>query len=275
MKFSLCTWTFGELPIVDIIQFAADVGYDELEVGAAVEQHDWKEIKQTAIDKGISLRGINADASFLRPNTDLANKDESLRNDAIEYFKKQLDVGEFLESEYMVLAPTAPGISISDSSVKERWLRGVSSIKQLAPYAKSRGITIVIEPLNRYESCLVNNAEHAAHFLSEVNEPNVKTMLDTFHMNIEEVSFIDPFKKLEGKLETVHFADSNRRGLGHGHIPFDSVVQGINNVGYDKTITLECLAPGGHPFEPTQRNNIDLHLKYAKESLRFLKKKFN
>lgn len=118
------------------------------------------------------------------------------------------------------------------------------------------------------------NAETASRFLQEVNEPNVKTMLDTFHMNIEEENFINPFERLKGQLETVHVADSNRRGLGRGHIPFEEVVKGVQQIGYSKTITVECLAPGGHPFEPTSKQHIEELYKYMKESLEFLKQNF-
>lgn len=275
MKFSLCSWTFGDLPLEDVISLAAKTGYDEVEVSAAVEAHDWSEVKKKTEQEGIVIRGINADANFLRPETNLANNDQKLRQQAIDYFKHQLDVGEYLGSEYMVLAPAAPGHLIPFLPDGGDWLNAVDSIKQLASYSEDYGINMVIEPLNRYENCLVYNANTAKQFLKDVNAPNVKTMLDTFHMNIEEANFIDPFKKLEGMIETVHVADSNRRGLGEGHIPFDQVIQGIKNIGYDKTITLECLVPNEHPFLPIDQQDIDLMYQYAKDSLHFLKNILN
>ena len=274
MKFSLCSWVFGDLAIEDVIRFAAKTGYDEVEVGTAVDAHDWTSIKQTAKKENINIRGINADASFLKPETDLANPDVALRNEAIAYFKRQLEIGEYLEAEYMVLAPAAPGRSIPALSREEDWSNGVDSIKQLAPFANELGIQIVIEPLNRYENCLVYNADTASYFLQAVDEPNVKTMLDTFHMNIDEANFIDPFTKLKGRLETVHVADSNRRGLGKGHLPFEEVVKAIKQIDYDKTITVESLAPGGNPFEATSKQQLNILFKDMEESLTFLKNYF-
>lgn len=274
MKFSLCSWTFGETSIEDVIKFAGKTGYDEVEVSSAVDQHDWENVKQTAKDSGITIRGINADATFLRPETDLGNKDRQLRQKAVDYFKRQLDVGEFLGAEYLVLAPAAPGRSIPYHSEEEDRSWGIESIKELATYSAKSGINIVIEPLNRYENCIVNNAEDAYQFLKDVDAPNVKTLLDTFHMNIEEENFIEPFQRLEGLLETIHVADSNRQGIGRGHIPFDEVVKGIKGINYNKTITLEALVPGKNPFN-SARKDMDLIFKYAEESLAYLKQYFN
>lgn len=274
MNFSICSWTFGNIPLEEVIQFSSRIGYDEIEVGAAVDKDDWSNIKQLAKSRGISIRGINADASFLRPETDLANQTEEVRQQAIDHFKKQLDIGAFLEAEYIVLAPAAPGRSIPFHSESQDRLWAIDSIKQLAPYAKKLGITIVIEPLNRYESCLVNNARDAKQFLKEVNEPNVKTMLDTFHMNIEEKNFEEPFVKLKDLLETVHVADSNRQGIGYGHIPFEEVAKGLKKANYNKTITLESLVPGRNPFDAT-RNNMDLIYQYAENSLKLMHKYFS
>lgn len=271
MKFSLCSWVYGEVAIEEVIHFAAQSGFDEVEISAAVKSHDWDSVKQAAEENEIIIRGINADASFLRPETDLANPDKIIREKAISYFKRQLEIGAFLGAEYMVLAPAAPGRSIPALSKEKDWEIGVDSIKQLACFAKELGMTIVVEPLNRYENCIVYNAETAYQFLQEVNEPNVKTMLDTFHMNIEEKNFTDPFLKLKGLLETVHVADSNRQGVGRGHIPFEEVAQAIHQIGYDKSITMECLVPGGHPFEPTFKQHIDILNQYMEESLDYLR----
>jgi len=271
LKFSLSTWTFGDYSLEEVIAFAAKTGFDELEVGAAVDAHDWSSVKQKASQEGIVIRGINADASFLRPDTNLANSDKADRQAAIDYFKRQLDVGEYLGAEYIVLAPGAPGHVIPHISPQADWNNAVDSIRQLATYGEDKGVRIVIEPLNRYENCVVHNADMAREFLKEVDSPNVRTMLDTFHMNIEEDDFVSPFEKLEGFLETVHVADSNRRGLGEGHLPFQEVFRGIEKIGYDQTITLECLVPHGHPFEPTKPQDIDLMFDYARNALTFLK----
>jgi sugar phosphate isomerase/epimerase len=54
---------------------------------------------------------------------------------------------------------------------------------------------------------------------------------------------------LQNELEVVHFADSNRQALGRGHIDFQPVVSGMKQIGFDKTIVLECTAPGPNPFK--------------------------
>jgi hypothetical protein len=94
----------------------------------------------------------------------------------------------------------------------------------------------------------VNTAEDVSRFVKQVNHPNVRALLNTYHMNIEESDAEKAFLTVQDCLEVVHFAASNRRAIGRGHIDFRPVVAGMKAIGFDKTIVLECPAPGPDPF---------------------------
>ena len=139
----------------------------------------------------------------------------------------------------------------------------------------SFAIVAVAENFDRYESCIVNTAEDVSRFVREVNHPKVRALLDTYHMNIEESDLEKAFLTVQDCLEVVHFADSNRRALGRGHIDFRPVVSGMKAIGFDKTIVLESTAPGPDPFRADKGGSTGQTMAtYAKESLAKLKEWF-
>jgi sugar phosphate isomerase/epimerase len=85
-------------------------------------------------------------------------------------------------------------------------------LRKAADYAQSNAIRLVLEPLNRYESDLIANAGQGLAFLEELDHPAVGLLLDTYHVNIEERSWTEPFENLlqAGKLWHVHLGDNNR-----------------------------------------------------------------
>lgn len=275
MKFSICSWVFGEKPIQEIMKFASETGYDEIEVHANVEAYDWDQIKKYSQDYHISIRGLSGDAGWPNEETDMAHADPRTRDKAVTHFKRQVDAAYTVGAEYIVVSPSAPGKSAPLGNGEEDWNWAIESVKKLASYANERGIDLIMEPLNRYESCLLNNARQAKQFIKEVNHPNVKTMLDTFHMNIEETSLSKPFVELGDDLAHIHVADSNRKGIGRGRLPFDEVASVIKETGYNGTITVECLAPGIDPFDANKGSeNMEWIYTYAQESLEKLHQLF-
>ena len=94
-------------------------------------------------------------------------------------------------------------------------------------------------------------------------------------MNIEEADLHQAFLTLHDWVEVVHFADSNRQALSQGHIDFSKVVSGMKAIGFDKTIVLECTAPGPNPFKADKGGRTaEIMSGYAKESLAKLKEWF-
>jgi sugar phosphate isomerase/epimerase len=117
-------------------------------------------------------------------------------------------------------------------------------LRRAASTAESMGIRLALEPLNRYEADLVNNAEQGLAFLEEVDHPALGLLLDTYHMNIEERSWTEPFRRLmaAGKLWHVHLGDNNRLAPGRGLIDFAAIVATLGGIGYEGYLSAEHLA---------------------------------
>ena len=133
-----------------------------------------------------------------------------------------------------------------DGREKERcWAHAVSSMREAMKTAEDLGVTFHIEVLNRFEHFLINTCDEALRFLDDVGSPNLKMMLDTYHMNIEEDSLGEAIVRAGDQLGTFHIGENNRRPPGRGHIPWDEVVAALHEIGYDRDTVMEPIVHMG------------------------------
>jgi sugar phosphate isomerase/epimerase len=120
----------------------------------------------------------------------------------------------------------------------------VAILKDAAAYADERGVRLALEPLNRFESDIIANVGQGLEFLLDVSHPALGLLLDTFHVNIEESSWIEPFRRAMavGKLFHVHLGDNHRRYPGQGLIDFPAIVSTLSQGGYSGYLSAELLA---------------------------------
>jgi D-psicose/D-tagatose/L-ribulose 3-epimerase len=120
------------------------------------------------------------------------------------------------------------------------WKWGQEILAQAADYARTHGVTLVVEYLNRFECYFLNCAEDAARFCREVNHPNLKTMYDTFHANIEEKSPAAAIRACADQCVHVHISENDRSTPGHGGVDWDSTFETLQEVGYDGWLMIEA-----------------------------------
>jgi sugar phosphate isomerase/epimerase len=111
--------------------------------------------------------------------------------------------------------------------------------------ARTAGVRIALEPLNRYETPLINTAREALEFLDRLGADNLGLLLDTFHMNIEEPSIEESIRICSGRIFHFHVADSNRWYPGAGHLDFAGILQTLLATGYDGFVSGEFMAKPG------------------------------
>lgn len=272
MKFSICSWTFGNVPIEKTMKFVSQVGYDAIEIRADVNNYNWKDILHLSKELSLEVGGLTGDTGWPNEDQDLANSNPMNRKKAVDYFRRQIEAVKEVEGNYLVICPSAVGKIAPLGSGGEDWKWAVNSVQQLTDLADELDVTLVIEPLNRYESCLVNTAEQAVRFVKEVDHPKVRMLLDSYHMNIEEKDMKSPILLAEDYLEIIHVADSNRQGLGRGHINFEQFFSGVETSKFDGYVVVECTPPGPNPFQSDKGHPaMDLIYTYATESLAYLK----
>jgi len=223
------------------IEKMSRLGFDVLEI-AAHQLHRYNdqqlgELKAHAANNGIVLTaGIGPTIE-----QNLSSNDPSIRANAKIFFSgllKQLHkldiqiVGGALHS-YWPIDYTKPVDKEGD------WERGVKGIQELSKEAGEYGIDLCIEILNRYENHVLNTAKEGVLFIKQVDRPNVKVMLDTFHMNIEEDSIGEAIRTAGKYLGHFHTGECNRKVPGKGRIPWREIGEALRDINYNKCVVME------------------------------------
>jgi D-psicose/D-tagatose/L-ribulose 3-epimerase len=151
----------------------------------------------------------------------------------------------------------------------------VSQLRDLAIYAADHGITLCLEPLNRFETSFINLASQAIELVDRVGHPYCQIMLDTFHMNIEETSMGEAIRVVGPRLRHVHACENDRGAPGSGHIPWHDIAQALQDINYEGPVVIESftaevktIARAAAIWRPLARTQDAI----AYEGLAFLKK---
>jgi len=121
------------------------------------------------------------------------------------------------------------------------WL--IELLRASASLADAKDIKIAIEPINRFESTIIHNAKEALVLARLVDHESVGIVYDTFHTNLEEVSFTHPILLAGKRLAAVHVSDCNRKIPGKGHIDFRPIFDALKKVDYGGYVSLEAILP--------------------------------
>lgn len=232
-------WGADYLPYISRV---ARLGFDILEISCAgimnMGDKEIAELRAAADANGIKLTGGYGP----RPEENIASEDPAIVENAIRFWSKTFPVLEKLGIDCVggglySYWPVDYSKPIDKDAELERSIKGV---RRLADIAANYGITLNMEVLNRFEGFLINTVSECIEFVKAVDKPNVKVMLDTFHMNIEEDSIPDAIRKAGSLLGHFHIGEANRRLPGRGgRIPWFEIGQELNNIGYDGNVVME------------------------------------
>lgn len=228
------------------VERAKKTGFDVLELGdllfLQISEKEVRELSRAAEYYDVEL------ALGLDPPKDysLTSFDESVRNRGIEFYKKAFPRMEKLGIRAvggnMLNASFIP--PFNNYHDKELEL-AADSLRKIAKSAEDYGVGINVEIVNRYESHIVNTAAQARKLLDQVKMPNAKMTLDSFHMNVEESSFINAILTAGDKLGHFHLMENHRGLLGTGHLPLNEIRDALKHIDYHGILTMECLARAG------------------------------
>lgn len=180
------------------------------------------------------------------PDRDISHEDEQRRRGGTGYLRQCVDfaaaVGSSLVSGPMY-APTGQARLLDAGARAAQWARATESLAQVAEHARAANVRLAVEPLNRFETDLVNTVEQGVRLCADVGADNVGLLLDTFHMNIEEKSL--PAAITTAGPRVFHFqASENDRGTpGSGHIAWEEIVAALRGIDYAGSVVVESFLP--------------------------------
>ncbi len=106
-------------------------------------------------------------------------------------------------------------------------------------YAKSKGILFGIEPVNRYETHLINTASQGVSMIEKVGSDNMFLHLDTYHMNIEEKGVANGILDAKDHLRYIHLSESDRGTPGWGTCDWDEIFGSLSAIGFNGGLAME------------------------------------
>lgn len=165
--------------------------------------------------------------------------DPQIRRAAIDRIKSHIPLADRLGANIIIgllRGIVKPGVSTASAM---DWL--CEAITECSREASHHGVRLALEPINRYETTLINTVSQGLELVKMVNAENFGLLLDTFHMNIEEGSIEQSIRTCGRRIFHFHVADSNRWHPGAGHLDFASILQALAGTGYDDYVSGEFL----------------------------------
>jgi D-psicose/D-tagatose/L-ribulose 3-epimerase len=221
-----------------VFEMLKDAGYDGVEVPIfALDPEPYGPLGDWLRGIGLEPIGVSARGEAANP----ISGDPEVRENGLRENVQTLDCTQALGAD-VVLGPIQTGLGVFTGTgpTPEEWAWAVEHLQALSQAADERGITLAIEPLNRFEQYLTNTAADGARLCREVGHPRCRLMYDTFHAHIEEK---DPRAALEGckdVLEYVHISENDRSTPGQGQVDWDTTFAALREIGYDGWYTVEA-----------------------------------
>uniref|UniRef100_A0A7C4H8G6 Sugar phosphate isomerase/epimerase n=1 Tax=Thermofilum pendens TaxID=2269 RepID=A0A7C4H8G6_THEPE len=236
--------------VVDLLK---ELQFDGVEV-SVLEPEELLEAAKLARDRGLEIPAVGTGLNFLHYGLSLTHPDPGVREKALAKLKKLVDAASSAEAGGVIVGLIRGKGEEAPSLEKARELLH-ASLQDLCRYAALTGVKIFLEPLNRYESKLVNTVAEGLAVIEEVGCENLLLLLDTFHMNIEERVIEDSIRLAGGKIGHFHIADSNRLAPGLGHLDFAGILHALSDTGYAGYVSAEVVVKPD--FETAARLTIN------------------
>jgi 5-keto-L-gluconate epimerase len=206
-------------------------GYDGVEL--AIREPGAVEVEELATEvaaHGLRVPAIGTGQAWGEEHLSYSDPDLAVRRAAIERTKAHIPVAHRLDAVIIIgllRGLVRPGVSQAQAL---GWV--TVALAECCAEAARSGVRIALEPINRYETTLVNNVAEGLALIDRVGARNLGLLFDTFHANIEEPSIADSLLAAGGRLFHVHVADSNRRYPGAGHLDFAQILDVVARSGY-------------------------------------------
>jgi D-psicose/D-tagatose/L-ribulose 3-epimerase len=238
-------WMEEQLPLIKKVK---SLGFDILEFGSdyllSKDDDGLKRLKDEAAESGVSLiisLGLNTEQDIACPNSEYRKAGMSILTRAARAMAK---TGI---SDCSGILYCAWNGKIKSYQEKEAgWKNSVASMKEVVKVFEDEGVYINVEAANRFENYLINSCSEALKYIDEVDSPNIGLHLDTFHMNIEEDSFVTPIVQAGKRMRYFHIGENNRKMPGLGILPWKTIFEALKLADYKGPISMEpFVKPGG------------------------------
>ncbi|HET6451891.1 MAG TPA: sugar phosphate isomerase/epimerase family protein [Spirochaetia bacterium] len=260
------------LPLFDR---AKSLGFDVVEIPIESEGDlDYHKAADAYARTGLS----SAICGVMGARRDPSHEDPEIQKGGVAYLKHLIDAAVIMKAS-TIAGPHYAAVGRTWQATPDQRKRDLErcakNLKEVAKYAEDKGVTLALEPLNRFETSFINLTEQAIELMHMVGSPRVRLMMDTFHANIEEKNLGKAIEAAGRDLVHVHANENDRGTPGTGHVAWAEIGAALKKVKFDGAMVIESFstevkeiaraAAVWRPLAPTPDG-------LAKDGLAFLKK---
>lgn len=225
---------------IEIIEKISEMGYDYIELSLShimnMDDNEFSFLIERVSSSGISCEACN---NFFPASIRLTGKNADLKKTMV-YVEEALSRACRLGAQIIVFG-SSEAKNIPDGFSKEKaWMQIVEFLRTIDDVAREKGITIVIEPLNRIESNLVNTVSEGYNLVKQVDRKNIRLLVDYYHLMVEKE---EPDVIIEAGefIEHIHFARLFGRlyPVYIDECAYDIFFKNIKKINYQRGISIE------------------------------------
>jgi len=228
---------------LDIAQHVADLGFDILEI--CIE--DPALVSASAINAAAQAAGVEISVcGAFGPDRDVSHEDPAMRERGLEYLRFCIDLAAEVGSPHVagpMYSATGKARLLPEDQRSQQRQWAAESLRAAGEYAAERGVRLAIEPLNRFETDLVNTTAQGVDLCERIGLDNVGLLLDTFHMNIEEKDIATALRQAGDRVFHFHACENDRGAPGSGHVEWEAVHRALDDIGYTGAVAIESFTP--------------------------------
>lgn len=221
------------------MHLAKTLGFDAVEIFApGPEFFRDAPVKKISQQLRIAIAAIGTGAGWVKHRLSITDPDPDNRKKALEFLKQMLACAADLQAPIIIgsmQGRSSPGVPLDQARA---WLR--DGLEQLDHTAATLNTHVLYEPLNRYETDLANTLETGCALIQGLSR--TRLLADWFHMNIEEADPAQAIQSARNAVGHVHFADSNRRAVGFGHLQVAPLIHALKEIHYQGYLSAEVFA---------------------------------
>ena len=226
-----------------LVEKVAYLGFDLIEVAFEdLALIDAELLAEHAANVGLDILVCGA----YGPGRNLVSADAAERAATAAYVRGLIDAAVICGSE-VVAGPAYGAVGktpAADPAARQRERDlAAAELRPLAAYAGDHGVRLALEPLNRFETDLINVVEQGLALVEAVGSPHIGLHLDTFHMHLEERDSAAAIRAAGDRLFHFHACENDRGTPGRGQVAWPAIAAALADVGYGGPVVIESFTP--------------------------------
>ena len=266
MKFGTCNEYFEDWSIEEVFDYAAQIGYDGVEIApftlaesvGDIGAGRRREILQASQRSGVEIVGIHW--LLVSPKGLYINHlDDAIRNRTRDYFRSLIEFCGDLGGGVMIIGSPQQRSVPPEWDYDDTWNRTRAVFEDCLELAQRNRVYLCIEPLSADQTNFISSAAEARQMVQQIDHPHFQAMVDVCSGSTEEIPVSQLLRETSPHLYHVHVNDANKRGPGFGDTDFVDVMRTLDELSYDRYVSVEVF-----DFEPDPRTIAAGSLKYLK-----------